>query len=71
MSDYQVEALRNNPKVSVIESDSIAKLFRNEHGKPERIETANGKTLPASLFPKVVRLTPMQILKRRFQVSTL
>jgi thioredoxin reductase (NADPH) len=45
MSDYQVEALRNNPKVTVIESDSIAKLFRNEHGKPE---TANGKTLPAN-----------------------
>lgn len=46
MSAYQIEALRNHPKVTVIESDSIAKLWRNEHGDPERIETVKGQSLP-------------------------
>jgi HK97 family phage prohead protease len=47
MSDYQIEALRNNPKVTVIENDQIAKLWRNDHGDPEKVETKSGKTFPA------------------------
>jgi HK97 family phage prohead protease len=46
MSDYQIEALKNNPKITVIESDSISKLWRDEHGDPQILETAKGKKLP-------------------------
>ena len=46
MSDYQVAALRNNPKITVIESDSISKLWRDEHGEPQMAETAKGQKFP-------------------------
>jgi thioredoxin reductase len=45
MSDYQVTALRNNPKITVIESDSIAKANRDEQGNLVSVETAKGERL--------------------------
>jgi len=48
MSDYQVSALRANPKVTVIEGDAIAKLERDEHGKPKTMETDKGQVLPVN-----------------------
>ena len=46
MSAQQIVAVRANPKITVIEGDEIAKLFRKENGEPERIETKNGGSLP-------------------------
>jgi thioredoxin reductase len=46
MSDYQIAALHNNPKVTVIENDSIAKLNRDERGNPQSMETQKGEVLP-------------------------
>jgi thioredoxin reductase (NADPH) len=34
MSAYQIDALKNNPKITVIENDSIAKLVRDDEGNP-------------------------------------
>ncbi len=47
MSAYQISALKNNSKITVIESDSIAKLWRDEHGEPKTLETRGGLKLPA------------------------
>jgi len=45
MSDYQVVAVRNHPKITVIEEDSVAKLTRGADGKPQTIETIKGTKL--------------------------
>ena len=58
MSDYQVEALHNNSKVTVIESDSIAKLWRDDQGKPQQIETANGKKITVKALGLFVGSVP-------------
>jgi thioredoxin reductase (NADPH) len=46
MSDYQISALSSNPKITVIQGDSIAKLIRDEHGNPQMVETVKGQHLP-------------------------
>jgi thioredoxin reductase len=48
MSDYQVQALRNNPKVTIIEGDEISALVRDVTGAPKSVLTNGGRTLPAS-----------------------
>jgi thioredoxin reductase len=58
MSDYQVTALRNNPKITVIESDSIAKLNRDEQGNPVSVETAKGERLQVSAVGAFVGSMP-------------
>jgi thioredoxin reductase len=47
MSDYQVEALRNHPKVTVIEGDTVTKMNRDAHGDPISVETDHGRVVPA------------------------
>ena len=54
MSKSQVEALRYHPKITVIESDSIAKLFRDEHGNPQIVETAKGRRLPVKAIGEFI-----------------
>src|SRR6516162_5946630 len=46
MSAYQIDAVKNNKKVEVIEGDSIAQLVRDDEGNPWKLETVNGRTLP-------------------------
>jgi phage-related protein (TIGR01555 family) len=58
MSDYQISALKNNPKVTVIESDSIVKMFRDQHGNPESIETAKGQRLPVKALGEFLGSVP-------------
>ena len=58
MSAYQVDALKSNPKVTIIESDSIAKLFRDEHGNPQFVETAKGQRLPCKALGEFVGSVP-------------
>jgi phage-related protein (TIGR01555 family) len=58
MSDYQVVALHNNPKITVIESDSIAKLWRDEHNNPKTVETVGGKSLPVKAVGEFVGSMP-------------
>lgn len=58
MSDYQISALKNNPKVSVIENDSIVKMFRDQHGSPESIETAKGQHLPVKALGEFLGSVP-------------
>lgn len=48
MSDYQVEALKANSKVTVIENDEIVQAFTDEHGDVTGIKTKSGKQLPAN-----------------------
>lgn len=45
MSDYQVSALANQPKVTVIEGDTIVKLNRDAAGNPVSVETKSGQTV--------------------------
>jgi thioredoxin reductase len=45
MSDYQVSALKNHQKITVIENDEIAKMWQDEHG--HKVETKNGRVVPA------------------------
>jgi thioredoxin reductase len=58
MSNYQIEALKANPKVTVIEGDSIATLHRDDAGNPWRIETAKGKTLPVKAVGEFLGSVP-------------
>jgi thioredoxin reductase len=46
MSDYQVTAVRNSPKITVIENDTVVKVNRDKAGNCVSIETASGQTLP-------------------------
>lgn len=48
MSDYQVQAVKNNPKITVIEGDEIAKLWLDEQQTPHTLETMNGRKLKAN-----------------------
>jgi thioredoxin reductase (NADPH) len=43
-----VRDARSNPKITVIEGDQIAKLERDEDGKPGAIYTVGGRTLPTA-----------------------
>jgi thioredoxin reductase len=58
MSSYQIEALKANPKVTVIENDSIAKLTRDVHGEPEYMETVKGQRLPVKALGEFVGSMP-------------
>ncbi len=49
MSDYQIEALKANPKITIIENDS-AKAFEYNEGKPVALETTGGKRLDAEVL---------------------
>lgn len=46
MSDYQVQALRHNPKIQVIEGDEIASAAL-DNGRINAVLTKNGQRLPA------------------------
>lgn len=46
MSDYQVIALQNHSKVKVIENDEVARLFTDENGHAEKLQTKNGQVIP-------------------------
>lgn len=48
MSDYQVSALRVNPKIHVIEGDEVAKLILGTDGLAKQLVTKGGKTIDAS-----------------------
>jgi thioredoxin reductase len=58
MSDYQIEALKSNSKITVIESDSIAKLFRDEHGNPQFVDTVKGQHLPVKAVGEFIGSVP-------------
>jgi thioredoxin reductase (NADPH) len=45
MSEYQVSAVRNHSKITVIEGDEIATLHRDEQGNPRSMETKKGQVL--------------------------
>jgi thioredoxin reductase/8-oxo-dGTP pyrophosphatase MutT (NUDIX family) len=47
MSAYQVDALKNQPKVTVIEGDTIAAIDRDAAGAVTGVETKGGRTVPA------------------------
>jgi thioredoxin reductase len=47
MSDYQVEALKANPKITIIENDQIGAVDKDESGNSRLLHTAQGKLLPA------------------------
>lgn len=49
MSDYQIEALKANTKVTIIENDS-AKAFEYNEGKPVKLHTMGGKELDADVL---------------------
>lgn len=46
MSASQVSALRNNPKIRVIEGDEIAKLELNSNGSVKTLVTRKGESIP-------------------------
>ena len=46
MSANQIDALKNNPKITIIEDDQVAKLWRDEHGNPQTLETEKGQKIP-------------------------
>lgn len=48
MSDYQVTALRNNPKINVIENDEISKLFLDDHGNATEAALKSGRKVSAA-----------------------
>jgi thioredoxin reductase len=48
MSDYQVQALRNNPRINVVEGDEIAELKTSDKNKAQAVITKQGKTIPAA-----------------------
>jgi thioredoxin reductase (NADPH) len=47
MSDYQVSALTNHPKITVIQGDQIESLQRDGAGNPIYVQTKLGQRLPA------------------------
>lgn len=48
MSDYQVAALRNHPKITIIEGDEIGQLWTNKAGHAESLTTKMGRRLPCN-----------------------
>lgn len=48
MSDYQIQALNSNPKITIMEGDEIAKLNTDANGKAVSVETKKGETFPAA-----------------------
>ncbi len=46
MSDYQVQALRANPKIKIVEGDEIGKLNCDPAGRAHELVTKNGQTIP-------------------------
>jgi thioredoxin reductase len=58
MSDYVISGVRNNPKITVIENDEIVKLWRDEHGEPQMVETKGGQKLPAKAVGVFVGSVP-------------
>ena len=58
MSAYQIDALKNNPKVTVIEGEKIAKLNRDADGKPQTMETDKGRTLEVKAIGQFLGSVP-------------
>jgi hypothetical protein len=50
MSAYQVDALHNNQKVTVIEGDEVDSMSRDAKGNPVTVHTKQGQELPATAF---------------------
>lgn len=50
MSDYQVQALTNHPKINVIEGDEIAGLATDAQGNATVMTTKNGKRIDAHIL---------------------
>jgi thioredoxin reductase (NADPH) len=50
MSAYQVDALHNNPKITLIEGDEVDSMSRDAKGNPVSVHTKHGQTLPATAF---------------------
>lgn len=48
MSDYQVSALHNNPKIHVIEGDEVSKLILGTDGLARQLVTKKGQTIDAA-----------------------
>lgn len=49
MSDYQVQALRNHPKITVIEGDEIVKLEKDHAGNATSLTTKHGQKIPSQM----------------------
>jgi thioredoxin reductase (NADPH) len=47
MSDYQVQAVKNHPKITIIEGDEIAKLETDKNNTPIEVVTKGGRKIPA------------------------
>lgn len=45
MSDYQVQALKNSPNITVIEGDEISHVVMNAEGHAQTIVTKNGQSI--------------------------
>lgn len=58
MSDYQVTAVQNHSKISIISNDSIARAFVDDANRVTGVETANGKKLDASAIGVFVGSAP-------------
>jgi hypothetical protein len=48
MSDYQVQALRHNDRVTIIESDEIGKLWTKGENRADVLETKGGRRIKTS-----------------------
>ncbi len=50
MSDYQVAAVRNNPKITVLENESVTRVHRDSAGNITGVETTSGKKLSSKVL---------------------
>jgi thioredoxin reductase len=58
MSAYQIVALHNNPKVTVIEGDNVASMQRGADGQPVSIHTSKGQVIPCKALGVFVGSVP-------------
>jgi thioredoxin reductase len=58
MSDYQVSALKANPKITVFEGDQINAIQRDGAGNPIYVTTKTGRQLPAKAVGIFVGSSP-------------
>ena len=58
MSAYVVSGVRGHPKITVIEGDEIVKLWRDEHGNPQTVETKKGQKVPANAVGMFIGSVP-------------
>lgn len=48
MSDYQVQALKSNDKIHIIERDEIASVEKDSNNTPTAVDTKGGKSVPCA-----------------------